>query len=76
MTKEEFERTLRSHVRRQPFIPFSVQLVDGRHYEIEHPVITFDGSVAGYLSESQGLVDFSFDEVDHFQILQPETQQP
>lgn len=74
MTRESFERELKSHWRRKPFLPFIIALIDGRRYLISHPTISFDGAVAGYLSETDGLIDFDFDEVDHFEIPVPELQ--
>ncbi len=74
MTREDFERTLRVYTRRKPFIPFTVLLTDGRRYVIDHPELTFNGSVAGCISETDGLIDFSFDEVERFDILVAEPQ--
>lgn len=74
MTREDFERDFKAYLHRKPFLPFAVALTDGRQYVIDHPSITFDGGVVGFMSESDGLIDFSFDEVDHFGPLVPEPQ--
>lgn len=74
MTLQDFEKSLKTYTRRKPFLPFVVSLTDGRQYIIDHPAFTFDGGVAGHISEEDGLIDFSFDEVDHFEVLQPEAQ--
>ena len=71
---DEFERVLKAHRGRRPFLPFVVRLKDGRQYLIDNPAITFDGGVVGFMSDTDGLIDFSFDEVDRFEIAAPEPQ--
>jgi hypothetical protein len=63
MSEEIFTKTLRAYTQRKPFLPFIVQLVDGRRIVVEHPGVAFGGGVAGFVSDSEGLVGFSCDEV-------------
>ena len=37
MTAENFERTLQAFQERSPFPPFTVVLLSGREFEIDHP---------------------------------------
>jgi hypothetical protein len=67
MTAEEFDQTLRTWTKRRPFLPFVVELLNGERITIEHPEMSFGCGVAGFLSDEEGLVDFSFDEVRSFQ---------
>ncbi len=73
MTPEQFDETLRSYLKRRPFFPFVVELTDGRRILIEDSHVAFGGGVAGFLSDEDGLVGFSFDEVRAIQFATPET---
>ncbi len=73
MTEEEFDQTLRSFVKRRPFFPFEVELLDGRRIVIANRHVAFGGGVAGFLSRKEGLVDFNNEEVRSFKYLSPET---
>jgi len=37
MTSDHFERTLRAFQRRMPFRPFTVELVSGSRFQVDHP---------------------------------------
>jgi hypothetical protein len=37
MTSEHFDRTLRAFQRRTPFRPFTVELVSGTRFQVDHP---------------------------------------
>lgn len=37
MTPKNFERTLRAFQRRAPFRPFTVELVSGDRFQVDHP---------------------------------------
>lgn len=37
MTPDNFDRTLRAFQRRKPFLPFTVALVDGDRFQVDHP---------------------------------------
>jgi hypothetical protein len=72
MTPELFEQTLRDHKYRKSFLPLVVTLTNGRRIIIDQPGIVFDGNGAGFLSDEDGLIDFSREEVKRMEILTPE----
>lgn len=37
MTADNFERTLRAFQRRAPFKPFTVELLSGHRFQVDHP---------------------------------------
>lgn len=51
MQADVFDQTMRAFARRQPFRPFTVALVNGDRYEVDHPsaVVIRDG-VAVYVA--------------------------
>ena len=58
MTPEDFEKTIRSFVYRQPFLPFVVEQVEGPPILIDKPdLLAFNGGGAGYLSEEIHLIN-------------------
>jgi hypothetical protein len=69
MTPEQFDQTLRQFIRREPFQPFVVELIDGRRFEFERPEVGFGGGTAGFISDTDGLVGFSFDQVREVRLL-------
>jgi hypothetical protein len=72
MTEEEFDQTVRSFVKRRPFMPFVVELLDGRRITVPHRHVAFGGGVAGFLSRKEGLVGFCKDDVRSLRYLSPE----
>ena len=50
MTSEHFDQLLTALTRRETFHPFTVELVGGHQFEVDHPLamVVRDG-VAGYL---------------------------
>jgi hypothetical protein len=52
MSQTEFDDTLRKLKRAQPFIPFVVEMLDGRRIFIADPKVSFDAGGAIYLSDS------------------------
>ena len=66
MSEEQFTNTLRELTYRKPFVPFFVELKNGRRILVTHPGVAFGGGVAGFLSETDGLVDFEASEVEAF----------
>jgi hypothetical protein len=72
MTEEEFDQTLRSFVKRRPFFPFEVELLDGRRIVIANRHVAFGGGAACILSRKKGFVDFTNEEVRSFKFLSPE----
>jgi hypothetical protein len=65
MTATEFEDTLRQYLRREPFEPFAVDLLDGRVIEVDQPTIAFDGGGALFLT-ADGFEQFVCEEVRTF----------
>ncbi len=73
MTKEIFTQTLRDFTRRKPFIPFVFEMNDGRRIVIDQPFVAFAEGVAGYLSDEDGLIDISCEDVRAMTFLSAET---
>jgi hypothetical protein len=73
MTEEEFDQTLRSFVKRRPFFPFEVELLDGRRIVIANRHVAFGEGAACILSRKKGFVNFTNEEVRSFKFLSPET---
>ena len=66
MSEEQFTNTLRELTYRKPFVPFFVELRDGRRILVAHSGGAIAGGVAGFLSDTDGLVDFEAREVQTF----------
>jgi len=73
MTEQMFTDRLRELVRRRPFVPFAVRFRDGRRLVVENPTVVFGEGAAGYLSDAEGIVDFSCGEVQSMDLLTAET---
>jgi len=54
MTAETFDRTLRAFQRRTPFQPFTVELVSGYRFQIDHPEAMVYRSGTGIYVASDG----------------------
>jgi hypothetical protein len=63
MSEEHFTKLLREYTQRKPFVPFVVETKDGRRIVVDNSAVAFGAGVAGFISENDGLVDFSCDEV-------------
>ena len=64
---DEFDSTLRKFIQAPKFLPFVVELDDGRRILIRHPALAFGGGMAGFIdSEDGALVDFSHKHVKGF----------
>jgi hypothetical protein len=51
MLPQNFERSLRAFVRRTPFRPFTVELVSGDRFQVDHPeALVFRGGLAVFIS--------------------------
>lgn len=60
MTPNNFERALRAFQRRKPFQPFTVELVSGDRFQVDHPeALVFRDGVAVFVA--QGGVPVLFD---------------
>jgi hypothetical protein len=73
MTAQNFEETFRKLARQKPFVPFIVDMKDGRRIVVEHRHVVINGNGAGFISKKNGLVDIRFDQIEHLAILTPET---
>ena len=54
MTPETFDRTLRAFQRRTPFQPFTVELVSGYRFQVDHPEALVYRSGTGIFVASDG----------------------
>jgi hypothetical protein len=64
MTEDAFEQSLRAFVRRVPFRPFTIELVGGARYEIQHPeALVIHGGVAVFLAPDKEIVLFDHEGV-------------
>jgi hypothetical protein len=63
MNEEKFTQLIREFIHREPFVPFQVDLTDGQRIVIDSPSVAFAGTAAGFVSEKDGLVAFSCEEV-------------
>ena len=67
MVSENFERVLRGFAQRVPFRPFTVQLVNGRQFVIEHPeALVFRNGIAVYIAPDGALTIFDHEGVNQF----------
>jgi len=68
MTNDNFERTLRAFQRRTPFKVFTVELVSGNRFQVDHPeaLVLRDG-IAVYVA--RGGVPVLFDHESVSQVL-------
>jgi hypothetical protein len=73
MTPKNFERTLRAFQRRAPFRPYTVELVSGDRFQVDHPeaLVLRDG-VAVFIAA--GGIPTLFDHEGVCQIVGTETQ--
>lgn len=64
MDPEHFDERLRELLRQEPFVPFTVELTDGRRIVIRKPQLAFGGGSAGFLDpDDGGIVGFDCREV-------------
>jgi hypothetical protein len=63
MTVAQVEETVIVLKRRQPFVPFVVELADGSLLQIPNPGLAINGSGAVFFGPDGGLVDFEFKNV-------------
>jgi hypothetical protein len=51
MKSQAFDRTLRAFQHRSPFRPFTVELVSGHRFQVDHPeALVFRGGVAVFIA--------------------------
>ena len=63
MNADQFEQTLLQFLRRRPFEPFVVELLDGRVIEIPSPTVVVGGAAATFISPDFDHTDFYGKEV-------------
>jgi hypothetical protein len=63
MKADQFEQTLREFLRREPFQPFVVELVDGGVIAVNHPKVAMGGGGASFFTPDHDLVDFECENV-------------
>ena len=55
MLLENFERILRGFTQRTPFRPFTVELINGRQFAVEHPeALIIRNGMAVYIAPADG----------------------
>ncbi|HEY2911418.1 MAG TPA: hypothetical protein VGI99_14300 [Gemmataceae bacterium] len=66
----EFDATLRRFIQAPKFLPFVVELDDGRRILIRHPAVAFGGGGALTIDpDDGGFVDFTHENVKSFHIM-------
>lgn len=73
MKNDLFERTLITHVHRQPFIPLIVKLTNGKQIVVDPPAVAFDREGGVFLSEENGLFPFQCEQVERIEVFTPES---
>jgi hypothetical protein len=74
MTVENFDRTLRSFQHRTPFKAFTVELVSGQRFQVDHPeALVFREGIALFVAK--GAVPVIFDHEGVSQVLGEPLQQ-
>lgn len=63
MSCEEFEDSLRQFLRREPFQPFMVELLDGSLITVEHSGVALGGGSALYCTPAYEFVEFACENV-------------
>jgi hypothetical protein len=72
MTQDIFEETLRQYLRRRPFFPFTVELLNGKVITVEKPTLAMGGGAATMLTPDQ-LIEFACEEVREIRPVPSET---
>jgi hypothetical protein len=68
MTQQEFEDTLRQFIRRDPFVPFEVEMLDGRIIPINRPGLAIGGGAASHIMPDFDIVEFACEGVRRIQV--------
>ena len=74
MRPEQIEQAIREYVRREPFGPFIVELLDGRRIEVSHRGLALGGGGASFISPAYDLVEFQFDQVRSLKLVTTEVE--
>lgn len=70
MSQEKFEEIMRQYLYHQPFLPFEVEMQDGRSVIVDTEFAMNAGMVA-FISKEDQLIDFVCDEVKAIRPLTP-----
>jgi hypothetical protein len=61
MTRDSFEQTLRALLRRKPFEPFEVELLDGERFLVDRSdAVSMGGGAAGFIAEDGEIYFFDW----------------
>ena len=67
MTADNFEETLKAFQERSPFQPFTVVLISGKQFEVDHPrALVHREGVAIFVGPGGVPVVFDHEGVEHF----------
>jgi hypothetical protein len=72
MDQQQFQQTLREFIRRKPFFPFVVELVNGEQIVVEEATVAFGTRMAGYISPAMEILEFTCDQVRDIRLMTPE----
>lgn len=73
MTPDQVEKKVIELIYSDPFVPFIVEMTDGRSVEVPHPRLAIDGEGAGFIDLDGALTDFDFKEVSAIRVSHNET---
>ena len=60
MTVEDFQTLIEAHSERRPFHPFTIELIDGQRFEVDHPLaLAYRDGLASFLAP--GRIPYWFD---------------
>jgi hypothetical protein len=68
MTQELFEQLLRENIRRKPFLPFVVEMNDGKRIIVDNPSVAFNDGGAVYVGDDR-LDDFVCEDVKSIRLV-------
>jgi hypothetical protein len=60
MTPVQVEEKVIELIHHEPFVPFVVEMTDGRSVYVPHPRLAITATGAGFIGPDGGLVDFAF----------------
>jgi hypothetical protein len=67
MSAQDFDRSLHDFQHRSPFKPFTVEMVSGDRFQVDHPeALVFRGGVAVFVSKAAVPVIFDHQGVSQF----------
>ena len=73
ISKEQFEDTLRRFLRREPFIPFVIEMLDGTQVEVDYPSVAFNQGGGCYFTSTFDLIEFHCNMVREIRLVSFET---